>query len=83
RHPWSPCCSRDDVRVEGALDQELHRLGTVPVGAVSSLPIINPNSQLVGMVSVHHDRPSRWPAEQRRRLHTLAHATGQLAQHSA
>lgn len=58
-------------------------LGTVPVGAVSSLPVIGSTGRLLGVVSVYHDRPSRWPAEQRRRLHTLAHATGRLAQHSA
>ncbi|WP_320773123.1 STAS domain-containing protein [Streptomyces sp. CRN 30] len=58
-------------------------LGSVPVGAVISLPVITPESHLIGMISVHHQQPSRWPAEQRRRLHTLAHATGQLAHHPA
>ncbi|GGY18615.1 hypothetical protein GCM10010358_82230 [Streptomyces minutiscleroticus] len=58
-------------------------LDDVPVRAVTSLPITTPAGDLIGIVSVHHHRPRRWPAEQRHRLRTLAHATGQLAQHSA
>ncbi|MGI5472822.1 STAS domain-containing protein [Streptomyces sp. CA-132043] len=53
-------------------------LGEVPVGAVASLPVLGPTSTVIGIVSLHHSKPSRWPYEQRRMLASLARSAGRL-----
>ncbi|MEU6114558.1 GAF domain-containing protein [Streptomyces sp. NPDC047117] len=50
----------------------------VPVGSVASLPILGPAGVLIGVISVHRHRSSRWSEDHRRTLGALARSAGQL-----
>lgn len=49
------------------------------VGAVASLPVVAPSGAFLGVVSVHHHRPTSWTAQERLGLDGLARSVGRLA----
>lgn len=75
---WVPDTTRSSVFADTpALDVMLDARSR----AVASVPVLSPNGRLIGMISTHHARATRWTDQRKLGLQVVARSAGRLLDH--